>query len=81
MSKESECKGRAGLYGLATGTIVFAGVYFCQTIFIKKRLNNVILSSLFASASAYLTIKHHIHSCERSSHSSRLDGLSQFKKA
>lgn len=80
MSKESECKGRAGLYGLSTGSIVFAGVYFCQTAFIKKRVNNIILSSLFASASAYLTIKNHNYSCERSSDATRLDALSKFKQ-
>ena len=79
-----ECKGRAGLYGLATGSITFAGFHFAQE-FATRRMRNrnkrlFFASSLFfASAAAYIAIDARLKECARRHEISRFDGLAKFK--
>ena len=82
-----ECKGRAGLYGLAVGSITFAGVYFAQDLGLRRMLNRnknykklfVINAALFAIPAAYISVDARLKECDRRHEVSRFDALAKFK--
>ena len=82
--KLGECKGRAAGYGLATGSITFAGVYFAQDYGTRRMLNRnkklfIINSALFAGLAAKIAVDARIKECDRRHEVSRFDALAKFR--
>jgi len=82
--KLSECKNRTYLYGLATGSITFAGCYFLQSYLAKRWRNSnkayvLGTTTLAAGLATYLVVKDKLKECESSARLQRVDALAQFK--
>jgi hypothetical protein len=80
----TECQGRASLYGLSTGAISFAVVYFGQKYFSRQWKNRqmapIIVSSLFfGGMSAYLISTAKFIECKKANNITRKKALTNLK--
>ncbi len=79
-SQKAECYGRTYMYGLATGTVSFAAVYFLQKHFSRSWKNRkmsliVATSAFFACFNGYLVASAKLKECDRTFDIMRKDAL------
>lgn len=84
--KMAECKSRAALYGLSTGSLVFSVFFLMQRFAMKdyrKKPNflpkTIGTSLVFAGACTYLVVQEKLIECDRKFDVTRTDGLAKFK--